>query len=108
MRTLDRAEYLQTRIEDLEVSAAVEPESNGHPYKEQQERARQQQQTRLQVRDLQLERTHTLKEAWQAWHERRMFLRRQVRIFERLAQEHRAELQKLYAQKPPLLPAPGE
>jgi hypothetical protein len=42
MRTLDRAEYLQARIEELEEErAAFEPSSNGHPRVEEQERERQ-------------------------------------------------------------------
>jgi hypothetical protein len=103
METLDKVEYLRARIAELEESTAVEPEANGHPYKERQERARQQQ-ARLIIRGLQLERTRTLREAWRNWHERRVFLHRQIRVFEGLAQERRDELQRLYTQKPPLIP----
>lgn len=104
MRTIDRAEYLETRISELEESDAFEPETNGHPYKERQERARQQQRARLIIRELQQERTSTLKEAWANWHARRVHLRRQIRVFEGMAQERRDELQRLYTQKPPPIP----
>jgi hypothetical protein len=110
---MERVAWLDERIHALEEGLQVEPVSvneqphtNGHPYIERRERVAADEMVRRQIAELQEQRLIALRGAWANWHETRGELHRRIRMYDGLAALAREQLQALYANKPPLLPAP--